>query len=106
VGQPVGLKYLAFPYQEFGIQRAQIGRIDTAILAPSELRAPVAIDEPVYRVSAELAQQHILAFGSPHPLQSGMRFEADIVLERRSFLAWLLEPIYKIRSAPVAASAS
>jgi membrane fusion protein len=105
-GQAVGLKYEAFPYQEFGIHPARIARIDTAILTAQQIRAPVVVQEPVYRVVARLAEQRVLALGRPYPLQTGMRFSADIVLEKRSLLAWLLEPVHTVRSTPGAASAS
>jgi membrane fusion protein len=106
VGQAVGIKYEAFPYQEFGIHAARITRIDTAILAADQVHAPVTVQEPVYRVVAGLDEQHVRALGRPYPLQSGMRFQADIVLEKRSLLAWILEPVYGLRGAPGATSGS
>jgi membrane fusion protein len=37
------------------------------------------------------------AFGKAFNLKSGMLFEADIMLEQRSLIEWLLEPIYSLR---------
>jgi membrane fusion protein len=96
-GQVVGIKYEAFPFQQFGIQRGEIRRIDRSILGPTEVRAPIAVTEPVYRVIAVPKQQAVKAFGRLQPLQVGMLLQADIVLERRSLLQWLLEPLYTVR---------
>jgi membrane fusion protein len=106
LGQSVGLKYAAFPYPQFGIQRARIARIESAVLRPAELRAPVSVQEPVYRVVAALEAQSVQAFGRSYPLQPGMLLDAEIVLEKRSLLEWILEPLYSLRGAPASAPAS
>lgn len=37
------------------------------------------------------------AFGKAFDLKSGMLFEADIMLEQRTLIEWLLEPLYSIK---------
>ena len=37
------------------------------------------------------------AFGKAFDLKSGMLFEADIMLEQRTVIEWLLEPIYSLK---------
>jgi len=96
-GQVVGLKYAAFPFQKFGIQRATIESVGRAILSPSQLSSPVAISEPVYRVTASPARRTVRAYGREHPLHVGMLLEADVVLERRTLLDWVFEPLYRMR---------
>jgi membrane fusion protein len=98
-GQRVGIRYAAFPYQKFGIARGQITRVETAVLGPSELKTPVSVEEPVYRVTAALDAQEVRAFGRLYPLQAGMLLDAEIVLETRSLLEWILEPLYSLRTA-------
>jgi len=49
--------------------------------------------EPYYRATAILDHQSVRAFGQDLALRPGMKLEADIVLEERSLLAWLLEPL-------------
>src|SRR5262249_10811148 len=88
VGQPVGIKYAAFPYQQFGIQHAKVARVARTILSPDELRIPVAISEPVYGVVVELDEQSVSAYGRPYPLQLGMLLGGEIVLARRTVLEW------------------
>ncbi|WP_371186468.1 HlyD family efflux transporter periplasmic adaptor subunit [Thalassotalea maritima] len=96
-GQLSRLRFDAFPYQRFGFIESEIVRIDNAIVTPNEIQIPVALQEPVYRLKAKLKQQYIAAYGQTFDLRSGMLFEADIMLERRSLMAWLLEPIYSIQ---------
>jgi membrane fusion protein len=106
VGQRVGIKYAAFPSTTFGVKSAHILRIDTAVLAPREVRGPVTVEEPVYRVVARLDEQGVDAFGHRYPLQPGMQLDAAITLETRSLIAWILEPLYGLSRAGAAASES
>jgi membrane fusion protein len=98
-GQNVGIKYEAFPYQEFGIQSGRVLRVETTVLSPSELHVPVALSEPVYRLVAELEAQSVVTAGRRYPLQAGMLLDANLVLENRSVLAWLLKPFYGLLGA-------
>ncbi|MBL4836590.1 MAG: HlyD family efflux transporter periplasmic adaptor subunit [Kordiimonadaceae bacterium] len=92
-GQEVRLLYDAFPYQRFGSFTATITKVTKTILAPNETFAPFEVKEPVYWVTAKLTAKNITARGSEIALQSGMTLQANIVLERRSFIDWLLEPL-------------
>ncbi len=93
-GQPVFLRYNAFPYQHYGLQSGHVLSITKTILSPKELPIPLSLQEPVYRVQVELDRQFVKAFGKSFSLQSGMLLEADIVLESRSIGQWLLAPLY------------
>jgi membrane fusion protein len=92
-GQDVKLLYDAFPYQRFGSYPAVVTSVGQNILAPEEVIAPFKVTEPVYRVTAELQSPTIQARGQRIALQSGMTLKANVVLERRSFLDWFLEPL-------------
>lgn len=96
-GQVVRLMYDAFPYQRFGSFTGRISSISHAVLAPDEVDTPIKIQEPVYEIKVVLDQQNVKAFGQAIPLQPGMTLSADIVLDRRSFLEWLLEPLESLR---------
>jgi membrane fusion protein len=90
-GQRVNLRYDAFPYQKFGVQRARLEEIaDSAV--SMQAGAP-----PLFRALASLEHHHILAFGRAHALRPGMTLSADIVVDERSLLEWLLEPLFSIR---------
>lgn len=96
-GQTVRLRYDAFPATRFGAQAGEVLRVPGAAVAPAELEGPVAPREPVYPVRVRPAGSSFEAYGRPQPLQAGMRLEAEIELERRSLLAWLLEPLLAVR---------
>ncbi len=94
VGNNTRLRFDAFPYQRFGFIESEITRIDRALIAPNEVQLPITLQEPVYRLRAKLNQQQMQAYGQSFELKSGMLFEADIMLEQRTLIEWLLEPIY------------
>jgi len=97
VGNNTRLRFDAFPYQRFGFISSEIIRIDQTLITPNEIQFPIALQEPVYRLRAKLNQQQMKAFGKAFDLKSGMLFEADIMLEQRTLIEWLLEPIYSLR---------
>ncbi|MFQ3190490.1 MAG: membrane fusion protein [Paraglaciecola sp.] len=97
VGNTTRLRFDAFPYQRFGFIESEIVRIDQALITPDEIQLPIALQEPVYRLRAKLKQQQMQAFGKSFDLKSGMLFEADIMLEQRTLIEWLLEPIYSLK---------
>lgn len=92
-GQEVRLLYDAFPYQRFGSFSGRITHVSRTVLDPREVSAPLKIEEPVYRIEIIPGAQDVNAFGDTLPLQPGMTLTANIVLDRRSFLDWLLEPL-------------
>lgn len=96
-GNSVRLRFDAFPYQRFGFINSEITRIDRALITPNEVQLPIALQEPVYRLRAKLSQQQVQAYGKAFDLKSGMLFEADIMLEQRTLIEWLLEPIYSLK---------
>jgi membrane fusion protein len=97
-GQTVRLLYDAFPFQRFGSYSGTVDSVATTMLGPAEMPAPVAgIKDPAYRVKVKLARQTVEAYGHEVPLQPDMTLRADIILERRSFIEWLLEPLLSVR---------
>ena len=97
VGQPVKIRYAAFPHQRYGSYLGEVTHIARTILFPNELGMTVPLNEPVYQVHVALAEFSILGYGQRWPLQVGMQLEADIVLDERRFLDWLLDPILSLR---------
>lgn len=97
VGQEVRLMYDAFPYQQFGSFRGTITAISRTALAPDEIEAPLKLAEPAYRIRVRLDAQAVEAFGGVYPVQPGMTLKANVILEKQSFLGWLLEPINAVR---------
>lgn len=97
VGQTVGLKFEAFPFERFGIQEATVKELSLAPLAPDETNIPgLQLQEPVFRVSARLTAQRLSAYGVEVPLRTGMLLTADLVADRRTLMEWLLDPLYAV----------
>ncbi|SRR5258708_11735058 len=92
-GQAVRLSYGTFPYQQFGLAEGVVETVSYTLLKPDELVGPVLVKEPSYRVGVALQRQSISAYGRAIPLQPDMQLEADILFERRTLLAWLLDPL-------------
>ena len=92
-GQVVKLRYEAFPYQRFGTFAAEVINVDAALQMPGEVDVPLLVQEPVLRVRARLRNQFIAAYGQRLPLRPGLAFDADVLLERRSLLQWLFDPL-------------
>jgi membrane fusion protein len=100
-GQAVQLAYTAFPYERFGLHSGRVQTVSETLLRPSELIGPVTAGYPSYLVTVALDRQIIAAFGQSFPLRADMTFKADIVLDRRSFLKWVLDPLLS-RHGPAA----
>jgi membrane fusion protein len=93
-GQRVTLRLDAFPYQKFGVQHATLASIAGSMELP-ERPGPDGM-QPYYRLIALLDKQTVPAYGEEVPLRPGMRLMADIVVDKRSLLEWLLEPLYSL----------
>lgn len=102
-GQRVLLRFQAFPYQKFGSYGGVVKSISGSAVSPQELSQQVAgwtslesTKEPLYRVTVELTQQFVTAYGKPVPLQPSMQVEADVIVESRTLIEWVLDPLYSL----------
>lgn len=96
-GQPVQLRFQAYPYQKFGHQSGRVLAVSQAPMQGVELAgvplARGAADEPMYRITVELERQTVAAYGEDRTLAAGMQLEADVLLDRRRLIEWLFEPV-------------
>jgi len=97
VGQTVRILYDAFPYQHFGTYRGRIVSVSQTILTGTDIAAPVALQEPAYRALVALERPDIDAYGKRVPLQPDMLLKADVILERRTLVDWVLNPLRSAR---------
>ena len=100
VGDLVRIRYAAFPYQKFGFGMGHVAAVSKTPLTTSELPGEQQSSlgtEPVYRVDVDLQRQDIAAPDRDIVLKSGMALTADVELERRSILEFLLEPLLAAR---------
>jgi membrane fusion protein len=96
-GQQVRILYDAFPYQKFGTYRGNITKVSHTILTGNDATGPITLKEPAYRVTVAPERADIDAYGLKMPLQPGMLLKADVILERRSLMRWLLDPLLSAR---------
>jgi membrane fusion protein len=101
-GQAVKLRYAAYPYQKFGQHQGTVTSVDKTPYAPQELPPQVvaalqsashATPEATYRITVQLAQQTIDAYGKPQSLKPGMLVEADIIQRTQRIYEWMLDPL-------------
>lgn len=96
-GQEVRILYDAFPYQRFGAYGGRVSRVARTMLTGADVSAPVSLQQPAYKVTVILDRQDVTAYGGRVPLQPDMLLKADILLDRRPLLAWLLDPLLSAR---------
>lgn len=96
-GQEVVLRYEAFPYERFGQYRGTITDIGRNVWTQGERIGPLSAREPVYRVDVKLERQTVDALGQEFMLRPGMLVNADLLLERRTLLEWIFEPVLQLK---------
>ena len=96
-GQEVVLRYEAFPYERFGQYRGLVTDIGRNVWTQGERIGPLAAREPVYRVDVKLERQSVTALGQAYSLRPGMLVNADLLLERRTLLEWVFEPVLQLK---------
>jgi membrane fusion protein len=92
-GQTVQISYDTFPFQQFGFARGSVRTVSRTLLKPDEMVGPMLLREPSYRVAVALERQTIRAYGTELPLEPDLQLEADILFDRRTLLAWILDPL-------------
>jgi membrane fusion protein len=98
-GQEVRIMVDAFPFQRFGLVD---GRVDSVAQSPAplDITVPKSADgrEDAYLVRVALKSNSVTAYGRSHDLRPGMKVRAHIILERRSLITWLLDPLAAARA--------
>jgi len=102
-GDPVKVRYQAYPYQKFGQHSGSVISISKATLSANELATMTGSvpglgleGEQIYRIRVDVESQSVMAYGKARPLQTGMLVEADILQETRHLYEWVLEPLYSL----------
>jgi membrane fusion protein len=96
-GNPVVMRYDAFPFQRFGQYGGKVDQVSGSVWSTGERVGPLLVREPVYRVDVKLDQQKVMAGGQEMALRHGMILSADILLEKRTVFEWVFEPILELR---------
>jgi membrane fusion protein len=99
IGQPVQISYDSFPYQRYGTYKGHITKLSDTVLSPSDITAPVSVDQSAYRAVVTLDHTNIEADGQKIEIRPDMVLRADIILEKRSIVSWILNPLYGTQKA-------
>lgn len=93
-GQPVRLSYAAFSERKFGLAHGTVRAVSKTVMTPADVSGGRSeIKEPGFRVFVTLERPYVEAYGERVLLQPGMDVTASIILERRSILQWLFDPL-------------
>ncbi|WP_447778396.1 HlyD family secretion protein [Pseudomonas chlororaphis] len=102
-GDPVLIRYQAYPYQKFGQYQGRVRSISRTSVPFAELASMAGAvpglakdGEQLYRLQVSLDKQMVTAYGQPRPLQSGMLLDADVLQDTRRLYEWVLEPLYSL----------
>ena len=106
VAQPVVLRYEAFPYERFGQYRGTVESVGRTTWSSGDTIGPLSVREPVYRIVVGLQSQDIAVADQRLPLQAGMIVSADLLMERRTLVEWLFQPVLQLRHRIDASTAS
>ena len=90
-GQPVKLRYDAFPYQRYGVRYATLRWISPASSSPAVGAS--------FRALADLDEHTLNIGGQPRTVLPGMAGQASIVVGRRSLASYAIEPLRQMREA-------
>lgn len=92
-GQSVRLKYDAFPQAQFGTFDGEVAKVSDFILMPSEVPQTFSLREATFKVQIAISTEAVELEAGMTPLRPGMLLAAEIVLESRRLIDWLLEPL-------------
>lgn len=85
--------YDAFPQQQFGAFAGVVKRISDFILLPTEVPQTFFPREATFKIQIAIKSHSIALETGDAPLRPGMLLAAEIILESRRLLDWLLEPV-------------
>lgn len=98
VGQRVRLLYDAFPYQKYGTHGGRIIAVSHTALTSADLSGPISLKEPAYKVLVALDETAVKTRDKRTiTLQPDTLLHADIILERRTIMSWILQPLLSAR---------
>lgn len=109
-GEPVLLRYDAFPYQRFGLYRGTVSEITRAPVTAGEAGGQQAPSggggkkgqdqkpgSDIYRIRVRPDQQFVETYGQKSRLEPGMAVQADIAIDTRRLYQWMLDPVISMK---------
>ena len=94
-GQEARIRLDAFPFEKFGSMTGIVDKKSTHISTQSG--DSQGQSDNSYKIRVKLDKQTITAYGQEVSLLSGMRLTADILVDKRNLIEWLLAPLYSLK---------
>ena len=102
IGQPVKLKFAAFPFQKYGMVEGLVEHVSADAADGNTNNNPSANDRPqakgqplVYKALITLSSMSLALDGQRFALSAGMQTNAEILLGTRTVMEYLLSPVRK-----------
>ena len=89
------LAFRAYPQERFGLFAAKVDSVNEIPSLPGEVPQAAGGSEPMFVATASLPGALHGTHGEVLPLKPGMLADALVPIERRTVLAWLLDPILR-----------
>lgn len=93
-GQVVRIAYDAFPYQRFGQHRGVVRSVSQADVPVQAGGSGRQDQRAVFLVRVALERASMRAYDTDIALRPGHTLVADIEIDRRSLLRWMLDPLF------------
>lgn len=99
-GQPVKLKFAAFPFQKYGMVEGVVEHVSADSADSSSSNGNTSNDKTtarsqplVYKALVSLKDMHLVMDDRRFPLSAGMQTNAEILLGTRTVMEYLLSPV-------------
>jgi membrane fusion protein len=93
-GQSVRISYDAFPYQRFGQYHGVVRSISQSDVAVAQAGSAGNDRRAMFLVHVALDEGKVRAYGADIPLHAGHTLTADIEIDRRTLIRWMLDPLF------------
>lgn len=91
-GQAVMLRLSSFPYQKYGQLRGKIASVDNSPVVTAQASGGSGAEQ-LFRIRVQLARRSMAVSGKERLIYPGTEVSGDILQERRTLLAWIVDPI-------------
>jgi membrane fusion protein len=103
-GQPVIMRYAAFPFQRYGLYKGEVTEVTRAPVRGAGTHSTGRDQDEetkaaggLYRIVVDPELPYVDANGEQKALEAGMKVEADIAIERRRVVSYLFDPLKHLR---------
>lgn len=94
-GQGVRISYDAFPYQRFGQYRGTVRSVSQSDVPMASAGGEGNKDRrAVFLVKVQLDKDSVAAYGTETRLRPGLTLSADIEIDCRRLIRWMLDPLF------------